>query len=541
MGSRRALLIPGLLAFLLYLPSLQGRFLYDDAVNVTENRALRSGAGLGTVLRHEPARPLLSLSFALNHAVSGIEPWSYHLVNGLLHAANAMLLASLFLWIAARSGRRDARGGALFAACLFAVTPMAVETVSYVSSRSTSLCALFMLASLRLAAEGIEAPRPRRVLLALGLFALALLTKEEAASVPGLLLLLDAFFVARGDLRGVFGRLRYHAPFLLLPLLALVARRLATGAWLPPAVLDRGVYLVTQVAAFPLYLGRAALPFDPAFFRGHTPSPWPPDGPALLLAGIGVLLLVLAVALRRRHPLFAFAVLWMAAALAPSSSLVPLREMVVDHRAYLGGAGVLYALGSVSWAPGRQLFVVALLAFLAARNVQYQRVVSDPVRAWEDAVTRARHSSEAWRGLGEAYAAVGDARAEWALGQAVALGDSRAQSWANLGVYYFSKQQRDEALFALGRAAAAAPWDARIRDNFGALLEAEGRKDEARAEFEAAVAGRPRLAQPRVRLALLLLEKGDADRARRLLDEAAGLEIDAEDARAIEAARARLP
>lgn len=541
MRNRRALLLPGLLALVLYLPSLQGRFLYDDAVNVTENRSLRSGAGLGAVLRHEPARPLLSLSFALNHALSGIEPWSYHLVNALLHAGNATLLASLFLWMAARSGRRDAPGGALLGACLFAATPMAVETVSYLSSRSTALCALFALASLRVAVEGLEAPRPRRLLAALGLFVLALLTKEEAVVLPLLLLLLDAFFVARGELRAPLRRLAWHAPFLLLPALGLVARRLATGAWLPPPALDRAVYLVTQAAAFPLYLGRAALPFDPAFFRGHPPAPWPPDGATLLFASVGVLLLVLAVALRRRYPLAAFAVLWMAAGLAPSSSLVPLREMVVDHRAYLGGAGVLFALGSMLWAQGRTLFAVALLAFLAARNVQYQRVVGDPVRAWEDAVTRARQSSEAWRGLGEAYGAVGDARAEWALQRAVLLGDSRAQSWANLGIYYASRQRRDEALFALRRAADASPRDARIRDNLGVLLEAEGRKAEASAEFEAAVGGWPRLAQPRVRLALLLIEKGDAARAGQLLDEAAGLEIDAEDARAIEAARARLP
>jgi tetratricopeptide (TPR) repeat protein len=261
----------------------------------------------------------------------------------------------------------------------------------------------------------------------------------------------------------------------------------------------------------------------------------------LLLAGIGAVLLVLALALRRRHPLFAFAVLWMAACLVPSSTLVPLREMVVDHRAYLGGAGVLFALGSVLWAPGRGPFAIALLAFLAARGLQYQRVIGDPVRAWEDAVTRAPHAAEAWRGLGEAYAAVGDARAEWALQEAVRRGDSLAQSWANLGVYYLSRQRRDEALYAMQRAAQAAPRDARIRDNLGALLEAEGRKPEAIVEYEAALRGVPPLAQPRIRLALLVLEQGDAERARRLLDEAARLEIDAEDARAIEAARARLP
>jgi hypothetical protein len=61
----------------------------------------------------------------------------------------------------------------------------------------------------------------------------------------------------------------------------------------------------------------------------------------------------------------------------------------VDHRAYLGGAGVLYALGGMLWRPGRGPFVALLLALLAARSLLFQQVLADPVRAWEEAVRRA--------------------------------------------------------------------------------------------------------------------------------------------------------
>jgi tetratricopeptide (TPR) repeat protein len=534
-AERLRLLAPGALAFALYLPSLDGAFLYDDIGNIAENRAL--GAGLADVLRREPARPLLSLSWALNHAVSGLAPWSYHLVNAAIHGVNTALAAWLLLWMARRAGRPASEDSAVLGACLFAVTPMAVETVAYVSSRSTALCSLFALASLRLAVVVLESGGRLRLAGSLLLFVLALLTKEEAVALPLLLLLLDAFFLPRAR---AGRRLAVLGCFFALAVLGLAARRLATGAWLPPPSLDRGVYLLTQAAASPGYLLRAAFPFDPAFFRGVEPAGWPPDAWTLGLAGLGVALLPAAWALRRRLPAAAFAVLWMAACLMPSSSLVPLREMVVDHRAYLGGVGIAHALSGALWGPGRQLFVVGLLALLAARSVQYQRVLADPVRAWEDAVERAPESAEARRGLGEAYAAVGDARAESALQRAVLQGSADARSWANLGVYYLSKQRRDEAEQALRRAAAAAPGDSRIRDNLGMLLEAEGRHDEALLEYEAAVRGRPAIAQPRIRLALLLAERGDRERASQLLDEAARLEIDAEDARAIEAARSRL-
>src|SRR6185295_3379027 len=142
----------------------------------------------------------------------------------------------------------------------------------------------------------------------------------------------------------------------------LVARRVVTGAWLPPPAISRASYLATQIAAYPLYLVRALVPLDPAFYRGHPPVPSPPDAATVLAWSAAVALAVAAVAWRRRLADASFAVAWMAACLLPSSSVVPLKEMVVDHRAYLGGAGVAYALAMSLWKPGRGPALAALVA-----------------------------------------------------------------------------------------------------------------------------------------------------------------------------------
>src|SRR5207244_3657662 len=115
----------------------------------------------------------------------------------------------------------------------------------------------------------------------------------------------------------------------------------------PAPALDRGWYVATQIAAYPLYLLRALVPVDPAFYRGQSPAPWPPDAATVLGWAAALALAVAALAWRRGFAEGSFAVAWMAACLLPSSSIVPLKEMVVDHRAYLGGAGVADAL---SWA-----------------------------------------------------------------------------------------------------------------------------------------------------------------------------------------------
>jgi len=539
-NAQRSALLAAVLAVFVHLPSLSGAFLYDDVRNIVENRAIRDPTALGAILRFEPARPLLTMTWALNFAATGLRPWSYHLVNILIHAGNAALVASLFSWMARRSGRLHGEASACLGACLFAVTPMAAETVAYVSSRSTGLATLFGLGALRLAVDALAEPRRGRLAAAFGLFGLGLLVKEEAACLPLLLLLLDYFFLAGLETRALRQRWPRHAPFLALPLLGLALRRVVTGAWLPAPAVDPLSYAWTQLTLVPGYLLRCLVPLDPALYRGTSLASWPPSGLALLAAAGTLALLAAAVLGRRRWPELSFATLWLVAGLLPSSSLVALKEMAVDHRAYLAGAGVLYVLGGALWAPGRGVFVAAVLTLLSARSIQCQRLLGDPIQAWEDAVARAPASAEAFRALAEAYAQGGDPRAEEALVRAASLAPGDPRGWANLGAYLLEVRRFEAAEGALRRAVSLAPRDAHLHDNLGFVLQSLNREDEAMAEYEAARSGTPPLAQPRIRLAELALRRGDDDRARVLVEEAARLDVDEQDARAILDLQARL-
>jgi len=529
------------LAFVVYAPSLAGGFVYDDQVVIVTNPYIRDLSALRTVLRYEPARPLLSLTWALSYATGGLTPWPYHLVNVLLHAGNAALLASLLLWMMRRQGRGDAAAVALFGACLFAASPMAAETVAYATSRSTALVSFFSLACLRVMVSGLAGGPRRRIAFGLGLFLLALATKEEAASVPLLLLLLDYFYVAERRAAVVARRLSLHLPFLILVPLGLLGRRVATGSWLPPPDIDTTTYVLTQLALFPLYFLRALIPLDPALYRHHLPAPWPPDAMTVLGWAATLALLGAAFHLRRRRPEWSFAVLGLAAGLLPSSSFVALKEMAVDHRAYLGGFGVVAALAGVLWTMGGRRLAYAVVAVLALRSLHYEWVLLDPVRTWEDAVRRSPDAPDAVCALGESYAATSDPRAEAAFLRATELNPANARYWANLGVYYGEKGRTREAESAMAKAVQHSSGDAVYRDYHGALLVDLGRIDEARAELEAAAATAPTFVQARVNLARLMLRLGDKEGARARLDEAARLPTTPEEAATIEALRRRLP
>lgn len=537
--TRRAPLLAALAAFLLYLPSLGSAFLYDDLRVIEGNRAIRDLGYLETVLRSDPSRPLLALSWALNYRVSGLSPWSYHLVNALLHAGCAALVASLGRFAARRLALASPGAVGLFAGLFFALTPMATETVAYLSSRSSALAGLLSLAALRLALGGLEPLRAGRLAGAGGLLALGLLAKEEAAAAPLLLMACDWFLVARQDRRALRPRLPLYAVLLALPPAGLVLRRALTGAWLPLPAHPPGLYLLTQAAAFPAYLGRALVPFDPAFYRAVPLGTWPPSpGVAVaLLVAVGVL--VLAFGLRRRVPLLSLAVAWMLLALLPSS-LVPLRETVVDHRAYLGGAGAALLAGWFLSSPLRRPAAAFLLLLMAGAAVRYQWILANPVRAWADAVKRAPQDTVALFGLAEGLAERRDPRAEAAYRAAVTAAPGDARTWSNLGKFLADSRRLEEGEKAAREAVRIAPADARVRSNLGLILAMRGKLDEATAEMQAARGLDPPLARVRIALAALLAHRGDREAAYALLDEAASLEIDEKDARDIEALRTRL-
>lgn len=535
----RGPLVAAALAFLVYLPSLAGGFVYDDGELILRNPSIRSLDNLGVVLRYEPSRPLLNVTWALNYAFGGLDPWHYHLVNVLIHAGNAALLASLFLWMAQRLKLAQAGPAALLGACIFGASPMAAETVAYIASRSSALSALFTLASLRVSVSVLEGGPRRRLFAAMGFFFLALATKEEAAALPLILILLDYFFVSGQRVAALKGRVWLHACFVAVVPLGLVARRLATGAWLPPQVIDPGLYLLTQAAAFPLYFFRAVIPLDPALYRGHLPATWPPGGTTVAFLFLAAVIAVIAAVRRRERPEWSFAVACLVAGLLPSSSIVSLNEMVVDHRAYLGSIGVAFALGLLLWRLGGFRLGLLVLVVLSARSVSYQWVLGDPVRAWEDAVARAPNAPDALCALGESYAERGDPRAEALFLQATRLDPSNYRYWANLGVLYGDLGRLPQAVDALRLALQRKP-EASVHDYRGQLLLRLGRDDEAATEFEAAISAEPTFATAYANLAALLLKHGDEQEARRLIDAGAPFVSDADEADAFARLRARL-
>ncbi|MBW2272161.1 MAG: tetratricopeptide repeat protein [Deltaproteobacteria bacterium] len=413
------------ITILAYLPVLQAGFIWDDDAYVTENVTLRSLEGLRSIWL-EPAAlpqyyPVVHTSFWVEYALWELAPAGYHLVNVLLHA-----LASILAW---RVLARLAIPGAWLAAAIFALHPVHVESVAWITERKNVLSACFYLAA-ALAYFRYEPPRRKAAeaarpiawyAAALFLYLAALLSKSVTASLPAALLLLLWWKRERFEWRSV------------LPLLPFFAVGAALGlhtAWLEQAhvgaqgaewslsVVER--FLVSS-RALCFYLGKLAWPWNLSFIYPR----WRIDDAEAvqyLFPLLAFALLGLAWLGRRRFgwgPLVAL--LYFAGSLFPALGFInvyPHRfSYVADHFQYLASLGPIAAVaaGGVLLAqrlPRRVSLAGAglLLALLGASVWQQSLVYRDPETLWRDTLIHNPDSYLAHSHLGNILLRRGESR-----------------------------------------------------------------------------------------------------------------------------------
>jgi tetratricopeptide (TPR) repeat protein len=400
-----------------YVPSFSSSFIWDDDDYVTENSTLRSLSGLRRIWLEPDATPqyypVVFTTFWVERHLWGLGPAGYHLVNAALHAGNAV-----GIWLILR---RLAIPGAWFAAALFGLHPVHVESVAWVTERKNLLSASFYLLALwqflgwvEKSSSEVDRPvRPhdlRSYVLGFCCFIGALLSKSVTCSLPAVLLLLRWWKVGRIRLRDVGA---------LAPLFVVGALLAFNTAWLERAhVGASGSAFSWTIAERFLIAGRAlwsyaitlVWPVDLCFVYPRCTVQ--ADAWWAWTIAIGALSVPLVVAARQRRvsgPLLAL--LYFGGTLLPALgffNVFPMRyAFVADHYQYLASVGLL-ALLAAWWfrpqAPGewnwrwasptniavdvrRAIAAVALLG-LACLAWQRQSVFHDSAALWSQTLAR---------------------------------------------------------------------------------------------------------------------------------------------------------
>ena len=435
--------------------------------------------------------PLTTFSHMLDVQLFGLRAAPMHWENVLIHFANAALV--LVVWRA----MTGTFWRALVVAALFALHPLRVESVAWISERKDVLSTFFWLLGLLAYVRWLRAPtRGRYALVALALV-LALLSKPMAVTFPCTLLLLDYWPLARWPRRKWSELIREKWPLFALVVVHSVVTFLVqsgSGAANYAARIPLGERIGNAFVSYVRYLGKTAWPetLAPLYFH---PGTWPLPvlgGSVLLLGGVTWL----AWRWREAHRWFAVGWLWFLGTLVPVIGLVQVgAQSMADRYSYLPLLGVFTI---VAWAgaalaasrPGRHWALVAGCAALLAGCVV---VTHRQVKTWTDSETLYRHSIAVGEDnagvrflLASALAAKGASDRELVphYQRALQLEPDYVNALTQLAAIALRSQRFDEALALVNRSIACEPRNPALRFNLARIYAISGRPAEAERNYE---------------------------------------------------------
>lgn len=522
-----------------YWPVYSAGFIWDDNTYVTENPLLTAPDGLWRIwfTAHSQSQyfPLVFTTLRMEYALWGLNPAGYHIVNVCLHIGNALLVWELL--------RRLALPGAWVAAAAWALHPVQVETVAWVTELKNTESTLFYLLAIFAWLHFCEGRGLKWYVLALALHAFALFAKTTACTLPAALLLV---LWLKGESVNRC-RILQVTPFLVLGLgmgALSVWWEKHLGNYLPRFHLLGGPIdrLLIATHALWFYAGKIFWPAELIFSYPHwdiNPRDW-----QQYIWLVGCLLVLVALWLTRRRlgngP--AVGIIFFAAALSPMLGFIPLYTFyfsyVADHYQYFASLGLI-ALGvglaakfleSVRVDCGLQTgLAVLLLVVLGALTWKQCHIYKNLETLWTDTLAKNPRCWMARSNLGWVLAHQGrfdEAEAQYRIALAIYPDDSSIHY--NYGNLLARMGRLDESIAQYHEGLRLAPEEADAHNNLGVVLKKQHRLDDAIAEYQRAIFYKPDFADAYYNLGNALSEERKMDAAVAAYQKAVSLDPQSE-------------
>jgi len=482
--------------------------LYDDPPYVFLNPHVQSGLTGASILwafttmEMSNWHPITWLSLMLDYDLFRLNPAGYHWTNLLIHIANGILLFTVF-----RRMTQDIWKSALVAA-LFAVHPLHVESVAWISERKDVLSAFFWLLTMGAYVRYADRPVTGNYLLLLAAFVLGLMAKPMLVTLPFVLLLLDVWPLRRLSFQSkrinqtlpdnmAAGKITWpyalweKIPLFFLALLSSVITYLAQMSWNAVGSLEAfplDVRLANALISYVHYIAKMLWPANLAFFYPYVVwwPPWIVGGAAFLLAGVTILILKE----RETRPYLTVGWLWYLGTLVPVIGVVQVgSQSMADRYTYIPLIGLFIM---IAWGvPGlfgnwrfRKTFLPVLsvgaltvLALSSWQQVQYWR---NSVTLFEHALSVTSKNYLAHHNLGVALFLEG--RTDDAVrhyNAALKIKPDYADAHYNIGMALTAQGKYEEAIHRYREALRIKPDNADAHNNIGVAMAAQGRYDEA--------------------------------------------------------------
>ncbi len=436
-------------------------------------------------------RPLLFFLFMAEHYVFGFKPLGFHLVNIVLHAANAVLVYYLAIFLlkdACGEGDRGRLIGtvcAVFAGLVFSLHTVNTEVVNWVSAQAELTYAFFTLASFNIFIRAGAGRPTGRLILSAFLFLLALFCKETAAALLPIIFLYGLTEKGRGLVKGWRGYLQFVLAFFAF----MAIRTYAVGGIIHHKQADLGMGGAV-INVFPLVAGYfSKLVYPSGLNILYEFHPARGLGDVRVMAGmvITIAFIVCAVFFRKTRPVYA-ALIVAAVPLLPVLYIPALSSAAfADRYLYLPSAGFALLLAYISGhalqrrgaSVAAAVFVsVILLVSYSAASIERGRIWRDDYSLWADALEKSPnnpnvHYNFAWASHGKGD--FGNAIAHYS--ETIRLDKGAADAHYNLGVIYAYRKDTKEAAFEFREALRIDPGYKEAKDRLRELELSQGRND----------------------------------------------------------------
>ncbi|MBF0463831.1 MAG: tetratricopeptide repeat protein [Nitrospirae bacterium] len=523
------------LAFAAYSNTLNVPFQMDDAGNIINNALIKDyrnfinpfAIGSGTMEYGFKSRFAGYFTFALNYWISGADVFSYHVFNIAVHMVNSLLVLILVkLLLNTPLFSDNCKDIAAYkylpflTAMVFALHPVQTQAVTYIVQRLTSLCSLFYLAAVVLYITArVSTSKKRFFYYALSAISavLAMKTKETAFTLPFMLTLIEFSFFTDNFKRKLKNLFPFYLTLIIIPL-TLYGGSAKTGGALAESLsvvsydeISRGDYLRTQFPVIVRYLKLLCLPIGQnldydfpvfkSFFNLRVLLSF------LLLLGIFLFALYLY-KISKSHPiakLAGFGILWFFLALSVESSVIPIADVIFEHRLYLPSVGLfLTVLMGVSYLTAKlerknsglkkYLIILTAVITLILLVLTYKRnsVWGNSVTLWQDTALKSPGKARPHNNFGNALFANGqiDAALKEYI-EAVRLKPVYYEARYNLGKAYEKLKRTDLAEKQYVESIRLKPDFAEAFNNLAGIYEKRGDKPLAFSYYSKAVALKP--------------------------------------------------
>ncbi|HNQ68868.1 MAG TPA: tetratricopeptide repeat protein [Bacteroidales bacterium] len=482
-----SLLIIIVLGVIVYSNSFECSFHFDDFDNIVNNTKIHDINDFESWWNYSANRPLSMFTFVLNYHFSELDVYYYHVVNILIHIINAMLVYWLSLLLLSSPTLRNHSlvqhkdVFALLVALLFVSHPLATQSVTYIIQRQAAMAALFYLLSIILYFKARLIDKEKRIkkyFLFLGVLLsafVAIFSKENAYTLPFVIVLCEIFFLQTEKFRINFKDYRIYAIFVVFVSVFIIA--LTKFSWsvldpIPPAqsmgniiTITPANYLLTQFSAILKYIQLLVLPIGQ-----NVDHDFPVSMSILELRTIMSLVVLcgivaLAVWLFKKNRIISFGIFWFLITISIESSFIPITDVFFEHRTYLPSFGFFIIFVSLIFIllrkKSRTMPIAIVLIIVSINSVlafNRNKVWKDDISLWTDAMIKSPNKARPYGNLGVAYGQTGqwDKAIEYYT-KSIEISPIYSMIYYNRGVAYANQQNWEFAIADYNKAIEISP------------------------------------------------------------------------------------